>query len=162
MQLRRELTGVLPTYQNEHPHEQHPAALREPSAQRNQLRLQPLCSAEPSPRSSPGQGSGLSAPKVPAPTPGIAVGSTQQLLQAPHLLLLHNPGTRMSLENKQRITCKSWKLILFYVLGKHCVFHTIFKHKMFISLFNLYNFLGLLVPLTLSVYKGWTIQAIAT
>lgn len=34
---------------------------------------------------------------------------------------------------------------------------------LFFLLFNLYNFLGLLVPLTLSVYKGWTIQqAIAT
>ena len=46
----------------------------------------------------------------------------------------------------------------FYILEKHWVFHTIFKHKMFILLFNLYNFSGFLVPLTLSVYKGWTIQ----
>lgn len=110
-----------------------------------------------------GQSSGLSAPEVPhTPWALLHMGSPQQLLQAPPLLLLHNPGTRTSLENKDRITWNSWKVTLFYVLGKHWVFHTIFKHKMFIFLFNLYNFLGLLVPLTLSVYKEWTIQAVVT
>lgn len=114
-----------------------------------------MCSKEPSPRSSTGQGS-VSPRCQHTPT------GTQQLLEPPHLLLLHNPATRMRLQNRHRITWKSWKLTLFYVLEKHWVFHTIFKHKMFIFPFNLYNFSGLLVPLTLSVYKGWTIQAIAT
>lgn len=128
-----------------------------------------MCSKEPAEaaapllcRAQPQAGLRARCHGVPAHTPGTAVGSTQQLLEAPHLLLLHNPGSRTSLENKHRITWNSWKLTLLYVLGKHWVFHTIFKHKMFIFLFNLYNFLGLLVPLTLSVYKGWTIQAIAT
>lgn len=111
----------------------------------------------------PRQGSGLSAPEVPAHTLGTAArGEHPTAAQAPPLLLPHNPGTRMRLENKHRIICNSWKLTLFCVLGKHWVFHNIFKHKMFIFLFNLYSFSGLLVPLTLSVYKGWTIQAIAT
>lgn len=111
----------------------------------------------------PRQGSGLSAPEVPAHTLGTAArGEHPAAAQAPPLLLLHNPGTSMRLENKRRIIWNSWKWTLFCVLGKHWVFHTIFKHKMFIFLFNLYNFSGLLVPLTLSVYKGWTIQAIAT
>lgn len=138
------LMGLLPTYQTEHPPVHHPQHGGSRLLEGTQLRLQPLCSAAPGQH---GQGSGHGAHEVPA---CIASAPATQ------------SRTRVSLENKCRITWKSWKLTLFYILEKHWVFHTIFKHKMFIFLFNLYSFSGLLVPLTLSVYKGWTIQAIAT
>lgn len=91
------------------------------------------------------------------------MGRTWATAEASHLLLLHKSRDQR-LESKRRVTRKSWGWTQFCGLEKHWVFHTIFKHKMFIFLlFNLYNFSGFLVPLTLSVYKGRTIQqAIAT
>lgn len=74
-----------------------------------------------------------------------------------------NPSHRR-LENRRRVTREKGELTHF-CSQKNTGFLTQFSSTkcLFFLLFNLYNSLGLLVPLTLSVYKGWTIQqAIAT
>lgn len=74
-----------------------------------------------------------------------------------------NPSHRR-MENRRRVTWESGEWTRF-CFQKNTGFFTQFSSTkcLFFLLFNLYNFLGLLVPLTLSVYKGWTIQqAIAT